>query len=49
MLVYGRSMTLKQRLMDFIAGEDPLVWRSLATAAGATILFYIFILLYTAR
>lgn len=34
-------------IINFIKGEDPLVWKSLVIAATTTLLFYIFILIYT--
>lgn len=42
-------MSFKERIFDFIRGEDPLVWQSLVVASGATIFFYLFIIYYTNR
>jgi len=32
---------------NFIKNEDPLVWKSLVIASAITIVFYVFVLIYT--
>ncbi|WP_461374800.1 hypothetical protein [Candidatus Aquicultor sp.] len=39
--------TMIEGFKNFIKNEDPLVWKSLAIASVITLVFYVFVLIYT--
>lgn len=40
-------MKVIEAIKRFIRNEDPIVWKSFIVAAILTLLFYIFVLIYT--
>lgn len=40
-------MRFIETIKRFVKNEDPIVWKSFAIAAVLTLLFYIFVLIYT--
>jgi len=40
-------MRIVEGLRSFIKKEDPIVWKSLLIASALTLIFYIFVLVYT--
>lgn len=42
-------MSILEKIKEFIKNEDPIVWKSLIIAAIATLAFYAFVLIVTAK